>query len=189
VPSSSERRPPRFVRDIDRALDTIKLHACPHCAARGTLNGHGWLRGYAETSSEMERRGRRVLCSNRNRRKGCGRTLSIFLADVIPSFSTRTRTLSRMLLAIVSGLSIRASWLAVRPSGTSLRNACRLMQRITREQPRLRSMACRVEPPPLPSHDAASHPLSQFVAHLQAAFSATPCFFESLQLHMQEALF
>ena len=177
------------MRDIDRALDTIKLHACPHCTAVGTLNGHGWLRGYAETSSAMQRRGRRLLCSNRNRRTGCGRTLSIFLADVIPAFSTRTSTLSRMLLAIVSGLSIRASWLTVKPSGTSLRNACRLIGRIAHEQPRLRSMACRLEPPPLPSDHPTSHPLSQFVAHLQAAFSATPCFFESLQLHTQEAVF
>lgn len=109
--------------------------------------------------------------------------------DVIPAFSTRTSTLSRMLLAIVSGLSIRASWLALSPSGTSLRNAYRLMKRIVREQPRLRSMACRVEPPPVPLEDPASHSLSQFIAHLRAAFSATPCFFESLQLHTQEALF
>jgi hypothetical protein len=39
---------------------------------RGTLIGHGLLRGYAERSSEVVVRGRRVFCSNRGLRSTFG---------------------------------------------------------------------------------------------------------------------
>jgi MSHA biogenesis protein MshM len=38
------------------------------------------LRGYAERASELVFRGRRVFCSNRGQRLGCGRTFSVLLS-------------------------------------------------------------------------------------------------------------
>ena len=53
----------------------LKQWRCPHCGREGALIGHGWLRGYAEHGGEGVIRGRRVFCSNRFRRGGCGHVL------------------------------------------------------------------------------------------------------------------
>ena len=45
----------------------LELAWCPHCQQSGALIGHGVLRGYAECTSEVVVRGRRVFCSNRAR--------------------------------------------------------------------------------------------------------------------------
>ena len=45
----------RFVRDeaeLERWRLSAKLETCPHCGRIGTLNAHGWLRGYSELGSE-----------------------------------------------------------------------------------------------------------------------------------------
>jgi hypothetical protein len=97
-------RPPRFVRDgaaLVEVLLGLKLAGCPQCRRSRTLIGHGLLRGYAEHSSEVVVRGRRVLCSNRGQRPGCGRTFSVLLSTVVASFVVRTLTLYRFAKAVL----------------------------------------------------------------------------------------
>jgi hypothetical protein len=73
----------------------LKLAPCPHCRQTGALIGHGFLRGYAEQGSEVvvRSRGRRVFCSNREQRPGCGGTFSVLLSTVLSGFVVRTLTL------------------------------------------------------------------------------------------------
>lgn len=106
-------RPRRFVSSeaaLDEARWAAKLQACPHCGRTGTLIGHGMLFGYAERTQERVVRGRRLFCSNRNRRPGCGRTLSIWLGAVIAGFVVRTRTLSHFVGEITEGKTRKAAW-------------------------------------------------------------------------------
>jgi len=62
------------------AFDEYRTHlksvSCPHCRAVDNLNRHGFLRGYAEEGSDRVVRCWRIFCSNRGRRRGCGRTHS-----------------------------------------------------------------------------------------------------------------
>jgi hypothetical protein len=158
--------PPRFVRDegaLGAALEGIKLVACPHCRRTGALIKHGVLRGYAERSSELGVRGRRVFCSNRGLRPGCGRTFSVKLATVLSGFVVRTLTLYRFVSAVVSGLTRRAAWLSAASGVLSLSSGYRLWRRLCAAQSALRARLCREVPAP---SSVAREPLGELFAHL-----------------------
>src|SRR5207247_1421567 len=76
---------------------------CPHCKAVGTLIRHGYLRGFDEGNSQRKTiRARRIFCSNRNARPGCGRTFSVWAAAKIRRRSVTTGALGRLLLSAVA---------------------------------------------------------------------------------------
>ncbi len=161
-----EEAPPRFVPDR-RALDALSQRsvpfACPHCGAHGTLIGHGFLRGYAEQTSDVVIRGRRLFCSNRGLKKGCGRTWSVLLANVIARCTLTVGTLG----AFVCGLarhqgSERAARACHWPF--SMRSAYRLNVRLQRHVPRWKAWLNARVPAPT---SQARHPLGQVVEHFR----------------------
>jgi hypothetical protein len=170
--------PVRFVsteRELSAVLDGCKLVACPHCRRTGFLIGHGLLRGYAERSSDVVVRGRRVFCSNRGRRAGCGRTFCIALTSVLPGFLVRTLTLWRFIIVVLRGCTRRAGWLVVAGGALSLSSGYRLWQRFVAVQTTLRVRLCREVSAPA---STARDPLAQLLAHLDlvvAAETATQC--------------
>ncbi len=91
--------------------EKLKMTACPHCQVTGLLVLHGFLRGYDESSPrEKTVRARRIFCSNRNNRKGCGRTFSVWLADKIRRLSLSAGGLWTFLQSVVAdgiGAAIR----------------------------------------------------------------------------------
>jgi hypothetical protein len=179
----------RFVRDqreLDEVLASARQMICPHCHRVGMLIGHGLLMGYAEHSSDRVVRGRRFLCSKRFCRSGCGRTFSMRIASVIANFTVRTCTLSRMLLAVVGGLCLKAAWERNVSSGLALRSGYRLWRRLQLAQSHLRSALCTLGPPPSCSH---SQPLAQLAVHLQQTLGSTDCLFAAFQLTLQRPLF
>jgi hypothetical protein len=186
--------PPRFVSDepaLDAVLIGIKLVACPYCRQTGALIGHGFLRGYAERSSEVVVRGRRVFCSNRARRRGCGRTFSVKLAAVLCGFLVRTLTLWRFASAVVGGLTRRAAWLLAAGSALSLSSGYRLWRRLRAAQSALRARLWREQPAP---SSAAHEPLAQLFAHLGVVVAAGVAtvasdLFAAYQQNLQRGLF
>jgi hypothetical protein len=140
--------------------------------------------GYAEAGSERVVRGRRLLCSNRRRRTGCGRTWSVRIASVIAGFCVRTAALSHLLSAVVRGASLKAAW-TTRPPGLSMRSGYRLWRRLRAAQSHLRTVLCSACPPP-PCSDA--RPLAQLLMHLQHALGTASCVFASFQLTFQRHL-
>jgi hypothetical protein len=185
--------PPRkYVRDrqgLDEVLAEAKQMACPHCHRTGMLVGHGVVLGYAERSGDPEVRGRRLLCSARFRRSGCGRTFAVLISTVIGGFVVRTRTLSSFLEAVVGGLCRKAAWEQVHDGapGLSLRSGYRLWTRLLAAQSRLRTILFGAGPPP-PSTDA--RPIAQLLAHLRCAAGAdADCVFAGVQLSHQRSVF
>lgn len=148
---------------LGQVLFGIKLAACPHCQRTGALIGHGFLRGYAEHGSRIGVRGRRIFCSDRGRRPGCGRTYSVKLSTVLCGFTVRTLTLWCFVQAVLSGLTRRAAWLREAGGALSLSTGYRLWRRLCAAQSALRARLCREAPAP---DCAARQPLSQLVAHL-----------------------
>jgi len=142
--------------------------------------------GYAEHDSSFVVRGRRFLCSRRFRRSGCGRTFCIRIASVVADFTVRTCTLSRMLLAVVSGLCVKAAWEQRALSALSLRSGYRLWRRIIVSQSHLRAGLCTLSRPP-PCND--DRPVAQLLAHLQHALGPVDCLFANFQLTLQRHLF
>lgn len=181
---------PRFVRD-ERALADVmldlKLTCCPHCRRTGALIGHGFLRGYSEQGSAVVVRGRRVFCSNRGQRPGCGRTFSVLLSAVLHGFVVRTLTLFRFANAVLKGLTRRAAWLSTLSRVLSRSSAYRLWQRLHEAQSALRTRLCGEAPAPA---CGAREPLAQLFAHMGAVVGATAIdLLEAYQRHLQRGVF
>jgi hypothetical protein len=151
--------------------ERLKQTPCPHCQAVGMLIRHGCLRGYGDTSPRRKTiRARRVFCSNRNARRGCGRTVSVWLADKIRRLSLTTRALWGFLQRAVAG-SIAAAIHAA-DCQRSDRTWQRIWKRFDHGQSRIRTaLSARCPPPQLP----AQKPAAQVLAHLQTAFPDTDC--------------
>jgi hypothetical protein len=74
-----------FFEDIHRIDQfTMDLKAdtflqCPHCGAQGQLVSHGFV--YKKSQTYKKAVGKRLFCSNRHRKKGCGKTTRLYLAE------------------------------------------------------------------------------------------------------------
>ncbi len=159
-----------FVRNADEwyvFAERLKLMPCPHCQVVGTLIRHGYLYGFDDSSPRRKTvRARRVFCSNRKARRGCGRTFSVWLADKIRRLGLTTGCVWRFLQRAVAG-SILAASRAV-PCHLSGRTMQRIWKRFDLGQSKIRTaLAARCAPPELPVRTPAAHVL----AHLRAAFA------------------
>lgn len=165
----------RFFRSAEewRALaERLKQTPCPHCQVVGTLIRHGFLYGFDESSPQRRTlRARRIFCSNRNARRGCGRTFSVWLADRIRRLSLTTSALWRFLQRAATGPLVAA--IRVADCQLSDRSLQRLWKRFALAQCKLRAALLeRCPPPDLP---AEHRPAAQVLAHLQAAFPNALC--------------
>jgi hypothetical protein len=154
--------------------EQLKQTPCPHCKAVGALIRHGYLRGYDEGDSQRTTlRARRIFCSNRNRRRGCGRTFSVWLADKIRRLSLTTRALWRFLQSAVS--SIAAAIRVVADCRRSDRTWQRIWKRFDLGQSKIRTALSACRPPPLLPAEPSRRPATHVIAHLQAAFPDANC--------------
>lgn len=162
----------------------LAMVPCPHCRRIGYLIGHGFLRGYAENGQEQVIRGRRFFCSNRYRRRGCGGTFSVLLADMLRGFMVRARTLWRFLQGVSDGLSRKAAWEQAQEA-FSLQSGYRLWRKFNRAQTHIRAFLSRRCPAPASS---SAEPMKQLLAHLKCAFPSETCPFAGFQSHFQHSL-
>jgi hypothetical protein len=94
----------RSAAEWNAIAERLKQTPCPHCKVVGALIRHGYLRGYDDGSPQRKTiRARRIFCSNRNARRGCGHTFSVWIADKIRRLSLTTRWLWRFLQRAVAG--------------------------------------------------------------------------------------
>ena len=184
---------PRFVSSrevLDDVLGGSKQIACPHCRRIGMLVGHGLLIGYAERGSDREIRGRRLLCSARFRRSGCGRTFSVLIATVIAGFTVRTPTLAALLEAVVGGENRKAAWerlqAATAAPEVSVRSGYRLWARLCAAQSRVRTALSGLALPPASTD---RRPMAQMLAHLRSVVGGAGCVLAGFQLAFQRGLF
>jgi hypothetical protein len=163
-----------FYRTIEEWIaiaERLKQTPCPHCKAVGTLIRHGFLRGFDDSCKQRTVRARRIFCSNRNQRRGCGRTLSVWRADKIRRLGLTTAGLWRFLQRAVAA-GIRA---ALRGSDCPLsdRTLLRIWKRFKHGQSKIRTALFGCCPPPELRTD--DRPAAQVLAHLRAAFPGAPC--------------
>ena len=160
----------------------MKMLSCPHCHRRGFFILHGYLYGYGE--KDPVRRGRRIFCSNRGNRGGCGRTWSFLLAGCIRNFMIFAGFLSRFLEKLRQGFcpAEAAREAGIRMSETTIYRLC---NRFGQNQSRIRTYLSRVkDPPPL---DDVADPVMQTIVHLKAVF--TGCIVSRFQLYFQAPFF
>jgi hypothetical protein len=165
-------------------LRCLKWKQCPVCGRVGFLIGHGFLKGYSATGQERVIRGRRFYCSNRYRKGGCGRTFSVLLSDMIRGYMVTATILWQFVQAVEKGLGINRAWRSAAKE-FSVDSGYRILRCLKMAQSRLRTMLCRIRPPP---YCASKDPLLQLTAHLQTTFPLSSCPFISFQHHFQEPL-
>lgn len=171
---SDERWFCRGEADWVAIVERLKLMACPHCRAVGTLIRHGVLTGFDDSSPRRTVRARRIFCSNRHRRCGCGRTVSVWFADKIRRLSLTTRTVWTFLQRAVAG-SIAAAIRATH-SPRSDRTFRRIWRRFGRAQSAIRTALLSRGPPPDGPAAASRRPAeAQVLAHLQSTFPQADC--------------
>jgi hypothetical protein len=168
--------------------ERLKQTPCPHCKVVGALNQHGFLCGFDEGSPQRKTvRARRVFCSNRQARPGCGRTFSVWLADKIKRLSLTARALWQFLQAAVVGGILAASRALDCP--LSDRTWQRIWKRFDRAQSKIRTALCGRCPPPEspapPPANPARQPAAQVLAHVQAAFPNVNCPIAAFQQTMR----
>jgi hypothetical protein len=171
-----------FYRDSEEwqaIAERLKLVPCPHCNAVGALIRHGFLYGFDDSNPLRKTlRARRILCSNRHARPGCGRTFSVWAADKIRRLGLTTGPLWRFLLrAVADGILA-----AIRASNCHLsdRTLLRIWKRFNLGQCQIRTALfgfC-----PLPELPTEHRPAAHLLAHLQAAFPDAHCPIATFQL-------
>ena len=176
----------RSAEEWNAIAERLKQTPCPHCKAVGTLIRHGYLHGFDECNSQRKTvRARRIFCSNRNARHGCGRTLSVWLADKVRRLSLTTRALWRFLQRAVAG-SIAAAIRAVADCRRSGRTWQRIWKRFDLGQSKIRTALSAWRPPPeLPPEPSHRPAAAQVLAHLQAAFPDADCPIANFQHSMR----
>jgi hypothetical protein len=128
----------RFTLELDRHQETLTCH---HCARRSQLVSHGFVYR-KQHNNEKQPVAKRIFCSNRHGKTGCGRTRQLYLDHIIPRLSHTAEHLFVFLSALIAGLSIprayRKATLTPEP-----RNAYRWLQRAMRHLTRYRSLLKR----------------------------------------------
>jgi hypothetical protein len=169
--------------EYDKHKSRLKLVPCPHCRVVGFLNQHGYLKGHGEDVNDEIKRGWRIFCCNRDRRKGCGRTYSVLLAKFLFRRMVKSSHIWQLLRGLRKGLCTKAAWEKV-PSPFSLQTGYRLRNAFAQAQTFIRSMLLRAAT--LPKLSAAD-PQLQVIEHLRAAFPRSSCPVGEFQLHFQAA--
>ena len=84
---------------------------CPHCSQNNQFISHGYLYQYQHLELDSRSiKGKRVICSNRYGRSGCGRTLKLFISNVISCLTYNTLVIAVFLIAWANGTSIQKAY-------------------------------------------------------------------------------
>jgi hypothetical protein len=182
--------PPKFCSSGDKVslnvwFLSLKAQRCPHCHCAQSLNRHSFLRGNdPELANGQRLRGQRVFCSDRGQRGGCGRTFSVFLADVLPRLTVSAIVLWQLLLLLLGGQSVQA---AASSSGLPFgdQTLYHVLGRVRRRLDVARTRLCQIISFPA---SCQSDPLLQTVEHFQSAFPRADCPLQEFQTRFQEPL-
>jgi len=104
-----------FFKDID-AIDQFTTElahndpACPHCQQQGHLLSHGFVYQSPSSTGNKKPRGKRLFCSNRHQRSGCGKTTQLYLDSEIPHLQYDTSHLFVFITSLISMLSIQQAY-------------------------------------------------------------------------------
>ena len=125
-----------------------------------------------------------MFCSDRGQRGGCGKTFSIFLAEVLPRHSCTATGLRQLLVKLLAGGSVQAAARSLRLP-LALESIYHLLGRLRR---RLDAVRCSLCGRQAPAASSQKDPLLQTVEHLQSVFPGSVCPVSEFQLVFQQPL-
>jgi hypothetical protein len=139
----------RFYADFDTInVFTLSLDfhqnelECAHCSKHDQFVSHGII--YKQRSSTLtEKMGKRIFCSNRYGRTGCGRTFQLYVANEIPRFRYGAVHLFIFISALLAKLNIAEAYHQA-TGQTETRNAWRWLSKLMTQLSEYRSyLKCR----------------------------------------------
>ncbi len=162
----------------------LKQYPCPFCKLIGCLILHGFLTGYSDTDNAAKaKRGHRIFCSDRNSRRGCGRTMSCLLSHIIKHFIFTANTIWRFIANILTGMCKAKAMSGINASRSAPYG---IWRRLRSNATHIRTCLSKVSAPP---DTASSIPEIQTVEHLQAACNGSTNPIASFQLLFQTSFF
>lgn len=96
----------RFTLNLDYHRDALQ---CEKCARAGQFVSHGFLYK-AQHQGQMQTVGKRIFCSNRSGRVGCGGTCRLYLAEPVPRLHYTNLHLLVFIHQLIAGCSIRTAY-------------------------------------------------------------------------------
>ena len=115
----------RFTSSLDALGDRVQ---CPHCSKGCQLVSHGVV--YKQRSiRQREPVGKRIFCSNRYQHRGCGRTIQLYIAQVIPALRYSTSAVFRFLSSLLKGLTLEEAY-SLATGQTDSRHAWRWLRKL-----------------------------------------------------------
>lgn len=128
-----------------RQLDNLQ---CVHCKQTHQLMSHGFI--YKKRAcAEPEAIGKRVFCSNRRRRTGCGRTMRLYQAYTVRYLHYAGEQVVAFVAFLLAGMSVRLAYEQVTGKADA-RPAYRWLDRLGAQLSCYRSLSHQV-----PLQDAA----------------------------------
>lgn len=125
----------RFTLELDHHRASL---ACPHCSKCGQFVAHGFV--HKKHSQGLKRTvGKRILCSNRYGKSGCGRTQRLYLTSEVPMLQYTAQHLFTFLSALLTGLSVHGAY-AQATGCSEPRNAFRWLNKLQRKLSDYRSV-------------------------------------------------
>lgn len=109
---------------------TLQLESeqCKHCQQTQQLVSHGFIRK-KRNCGDPQAIGKRVFCSNRHRRTGCGRTMQLYLDSTLRYLHHAGATVVAFVAALLAGLCIAQAYMQATGSDTP-RHAYRWLHRL-----------------------------------------------------------
>ena len=118
----------RFTLSLDSQPHPIQ---CRHCSKQGQFVSHGFVYK-KQHQGEKRTVGKRLFCSNRSGRSGCGRTLRLYLTTELAFLHYTTVHLTAFLFALLSGRTIHHAYRTATQTAEP-RNAWRWLNKLQRK--------------------------------------------------------
>ena len=135
----------------------LENERCMHCQQAHQLMSHGFIHR-KRVGAEPHAVGKRVFCSNRNRRTGCGRTTRLYLDSTVRYLHHAGFAVVAFVLSLLAGMTIERAY-AQAAGDAAPRNAYRWLNRLCAQLSVYRSLWFRPPPPHPPQAVTANrHP-------------------------------
>lgn len=125
----------RFTLSLDSQTEPL---CCQHCSKRDQFVSHGFV--YKKQHHGKTRTvGKRLFCSSRYGRSGCGRTVRLYLVAELSRLHYTATHLTVFLLALLAGQSTQRAYQTATQT-TEPRNAWRWLNKLQRKRVDYRAM-------------------------------------------------
>lgn len=124
---------------IHQQTQQLELEQCPHCQQTQQLVSHGFIRK-KRVRAHPQAVGKRVFCSNRHQRTGCGRTMQLYLDSTLRHLHHAGSAVVAFVLLLLAGIPIVMAYTQTTGANTP-RHAYRWLNRLDQQMSTYRSLS------------------------------------------------